>query len=43
VIGSDGRVYVGGYTGSEFPVTNDAYLAAYQGGYTDGFLAVITQ
>lgn len=43
VVGSDGRVYVGGYTGGEFPTSGAAYQAAYQGGYTDGFLAVISQ
>ncbi|MGP8244713.1 MAG: SBBP repeat-containing protein, partial [Bryobacteraceae bacterium] len=43
VVGSDGRVYVAGYTGGEFPTQNASYQAAYQGGYTDGFLAVIKQ
>jgi hypothetical protein len=43
VVGSDGRVYVGGYTGGEFPTSGAAYQAAYQGGYSDGFLAVISQ
>jgi hypothetical protein len=43
VVGSDGRVYVGGYTGGEFTTSGSAYQAAYQGGYSDGFLAVISQ
>jgi hypothetical protein len=43
VVGADGRVYVGGYTGGEFPTSSSAYQAAYQGGYTDGFLVVISQ
>jgi hypothetical protein len=43
VVGSDGRVYVGGYTGGEFPTSGAAYQGAFQGGYTDGFLAVISQ
>jgi hypothetical protein len=34
---------VGGYTGGEFPTSGAAYQAAYQGGYSDGFLAVISQ
>jgi hypothetical protein len=43
VVGSDGRVYVGGYTSGDFPTNGASYQAAYQGGYTDGFLAVISQ
>ncbi|MGP8244853.1 MAG: SBBP repeat-containing protein, partial [Bryobacteraceae bacterium] len=43
VVGSDGRVYVGGSTGGGFPVNSASYQAAYQGGNTDGFLAVISQ
>jgi hypothetical protein len=42
-VGSDGRVYVGGYTGGEFPVQGAYYQAAFQGGYSDGFIAVISQ
>ena len=42
-VGSDGRVYVGGYTGGEFPIQGNAYQATYQGGYTDGFISVISQ
>jgi hypothetical protein len=42
-VGSDGRVYVGGYTGGEFPVQGASYQAAFQGGYSDGFIAVISQ
>lgn len=43
VVGSDGRVYVAGSTGGQFPTNSASYQAAYQGGYTDGFLAVISQ
>jgi hypothetical protein len=43
VVGPDGRVYVGGYTSGDFPTSDSSYQAAYQGGYTDGFLAVISQ
>jgi hypothetical protein len=42
-VGADGRVYVGGYTGGDFPTNAASYQAAYQGGNLDGFLAVISQ
>jgi hypothetical protein len=42
-VGSDGRVYVGGSTGGGFPTSGSAYQAFYQGGYSDGFLSVISQ
>jgi hypothetical protein len=42
-VGSDGRVYVGGSTGGNFPAGGTSYQPFYGGGNTDGFIAVISQ
>ncbi|MGA2150345.1 MAG: SBBP repeat-containing protein [Bryobacteraceae bacterium] len=42
-VGSDGRVYVGGSTGGNFPSGNASYQPYYGGGNSDGFVAVISQ
>ena len=43
VVGSDGTVYVAGYAGSGFPTTSGATQGAFDGGYSDGFILVMSQ
>jgi hypothetical protein len=43
VVGLDGTVYVAGYAGSRFPATSGATQGAFDGGYSDGFILVMSQ
>jgi hypothetical protein len=43
VVGTDGTVYVVGYAGSQFVATSGATQAAFDGGYSDGFILVMSQ
>jgi len=43
VVGPDGTVYVAGYAGSQFPTTSNATQGAFDGGYSDGFILVMSQ
>ena len=43
VVGPDGTVYVVGYAGSQFPTTSGATQPAFDGGYSDGFILVMSQ
>ena len=43
VLGLDGTVYVAGYAGSQFQATSGATQGAFDGGYSDGFILVMSQ
>jgi hypothetical protein len=43
VVGGDGTVYVAGYAGSQFPTSSNATQGAFDGGYSDGFILVMSQ
>jgi hypothetical protein len=43
VVGRDGTVYVTGYAGSQFPTSSNATQGAFDGGYSDGFILVMSQ
>jgi hypothetical protein len=43
VVGLDGTVYVAGYAGSRFQTTSGATQGAFDGGYSDGFILVMSQ
>jgi hypothetical protein len=43
VVGPDGTVYVAGYAGSQFQATSNATQGAFDGGYSDGFILVMSQ
>ena len=43
VVGPDGTVYVAGYAGSQFPASSSATQGAFDGGYSDGFILVMSQ
>jgi hypothetical protein len=43
VVGPDGTVYVAGYAGSGFPASSSATQGAFDGGYCDGFILVMSQ
>ena len=43
VVGVDGTVYVAGYAGSRFQATSGATQGAFDGGYSDGFILVMSQ
>jgi hypothetical protein len=43
VVGPDGTVYVAGYAGSGFQATSGATQGAFDGGYSDGFILVMSQ
>jgi hypothetical protein len=43
VVGPDGTVYVTGYAGSQFPASSGATQGAFDGGYSDGFILVMSQ
>jgi hypothetical protein len=43
VVGPDGTVYVAGYAGSQFPASSGATQGAFDGGYSDGFILVMSQ
>jgi hypothetical protein len=43
VVGLDGTVYVAGYAGSGFQATSGATQGAFDGGYSDGFILVMSQ
>jgi hypothetical protein len=43
VVGLDGTVYVAGYAGSQFPASSSATQGAFDGGYSDGFILVMSQ
>jgi len=43
VVGLDGTVYVAGYAGSGFPASSSATQGAFDGGYSDGFILVMSQ
>jgi hypothetical protein len=43
VVGPDGTVYVAGYAGSQFQATSGATQGAFDGGYSDGFILVMSQ
>ncbi len=43
VVGPDGTVYVTGYAGSQFPASSSATQGAFDGGYSDGFILVMSQ
>ena len=40
-LGTDGKLYVGGYTSLGLPITANAYQGPYGGGTTDGFLLTL--
>jgi len=42
-VGLDGTVYVAGYAGSQFPTSSNATQGAFDGGYSDGFILVMSQ
>jgi hypothetical protein len=42
-LGKDGTVYVAGYAGSQFPTSSNATQGAFDGGYSDGFILVMSQ
>ena len=42
-VGADGTVYVAGYAGSGLQTTSGAAQAAFDGGYSDGFILVMSQ
>jgi hypothetical protein len=43
LVGPDGTVYVTGYAGSQFPASSNATQSAFDGGYSDGFILVMSQ
>jgi hypothetical protein len=43
VVGADGTVFVAGYAGSQFQATSNATQGGFDGGYSDGFILVISQ
>jgi hypothetical protein len=43
VVGPDGTVYVAGHAGSQFPASSSATQGAFDGGYSDGFILVMSQ
>jgi len=42
-VGPNGTVYVAGYAGSQFQATSGATQGAFDGGYCDGFILVMSQ
>ena len=43
VVGPDGTIYVAGYAGNQFPTTSGATQGAFDSGYSDGFILVMSQ
>ena len=43
VVGPDGTVYVAGYAGSQFQASSNATQGAFDGGFSDGLILVISQ
>ena len=43
VVGLDGTVYVAGYAGGQFQASSGATQGAFDGGYSDGFILVMSQ
>jgi hypothetical protein len=43
VVGPGGTIYVAGYAGSQFPTTSGATQGAFDSGYSDGFILVMSQ
>jgi len=41
-VGADGKMYVGGYSSSGLPIT-DNHIQAFGGGVSDGFVFMIQQ
>jgi hypothetical protein len=43
VVGPDGTVYVAGYAGSQFQASSNATQGAFDGGFSDGLILVVSQ
>jgi hypothetical protein len=42
-VGLDGTVYVAGYAGSQFQASSNATQGAFDGGFSDGLILVVSQ
>jgi Beta-propeller repeat len=43
VVGPNGTIYVAGYAGGQFQASSNATQGAFDGGFSDGFILVISQ